>query len=529
MAKPLTDAIEHVVVLMLENRSFDNVLGGLYPDLTKQGLYRGLLGNETNPRDPANPRAGSVKVFQGPATSSIWIMPYPDPGELYADMVQQIFGSNASVLPSGVLPPMSGFAWNYTQQKAAPPGAGWPAVKPVAKDIMQYYSGASMPVTSCLAQGYAVCDYWFAAAPVQTLANRVLAHCGTPSKMPGTNLSRIDNPDYAKDLDKHFPPRPPVTDKTIFELLDEANPDGVSPCSILPDGPAHLNWKVYYHDVPLSVLCQYVYQHWCFSLDRPFGGNVFHFHDYDGLGRGTNFENDIKAHQLPKYSFIEPRYSNFFFGTVNSNHPGGAGLDCDDPNGDSLPPPVNVMDGERLLWEVYSILRRHPETFAKTLLIVTYDEHGGLFDHVPPPSAVSPFETPVDNFNYDRYGVRVPAILINPSIKPRTVYPKRQGLAPVLAHPFDHTSILSTLIAQFGLSDSLTPRVHSAPKLEDLITANTYPPPQCAAPEPAPETSYDAPPARPPRVSSVPTGAHSLAGVLCWLYNLIHGEAAKKP
>src|ERR1044071_1030359 len=126
MAKPLTDAIEHVVVLMLENRSFDNVLGGLYPDLTKKGLYRGLLGNETNPLDPANPGAGSVTVFQGPATSTIWIMPYPDPGELYSNMVRQIFGSNSSVLPSGVLPPMSGFAWDYTQQPPAPSGAGWP-------------------------------------------------------------------------------------------------------------------------------------------------------------------------------------------------------------------------------------------------------------------------------------------------------------------------------------------------------------------------------------------------------------------
>jgi phospholipase C len=525
MAKPLTDAIEHVVVLMLENRSFDNVLGGLYPDRTKKGLYRGLVGNETNPRDPANPAAGSVTVFQGPATSSVWIMPYPDPGELYSDMVRQIFGSNASVLPSGVLPPMSGFAWNYTQQKAAPAGAGWPSVKPVAENIMQYYSGASMPVTSCLAQGYAVCDYWFAAAPVQTLANRVLAHCGTPSKMPGTNLSRIDNPDYAKDLDKHFPPRPPVTDKTIFELLDETYPGGRAP-SCLDPFTFHLNWKVYYHDVPLSVLCRYVYEHWCW--DSFVGGNVFHFHK--DVGSGTNFEYDIQNDLLPKYSFIEPRYSNALFGTVNSNHPGGAGLDCDDPNGDSLPPPVNVMDGERLLWEVYSILLKYPETFAKTLLIVTYDEHGGLFDHVPPPSAVSPFSPPVDNFNYDRYGVRVPAILINPSIPPGTVYPKRQGLAPVLAHPFDHTSILSTLIAQFELSGGLTPRVDSAPTLEGLITANTYPPPACAPPEPepAPETSYEAPPAR-PRVSSVPTGAHSLAGVLCWLYNLIHGEAAKNP
>ena len=380
-AQPLP-GIEHVVVLMLENRSFDNVLGGLYPQLTRRGLYRGLLGNETNPRNPANPAAGSVTVFQGPASSPTWIMPYPDPGELYADMVQQIFGSR-SVLPCSVPPPMSGFAWNYTQQKAAPAGNGWPAVSPVAHHVMQYYSDKSMPISHRLAQSYAVCDCWFAAAPVQTIANRVLAHCGTPSKIPGKNQSRVNNPDYTPDFDK-FPPQAPVSDKTIFELLDEKWPQRKSPDYCWEEPTPHLNWKVYYHDAPLSALCKYVHKYWCY--DSPYGGNVFNFNRFDG---GTNFEHDIASKVLPTYSFIEPRYTNFFDGTVNSNHPGGAGIDCDDPNGDSLPPPVSVVDGENLLWEVYSILARHPETFAKTLLIVTYDEHGGLFDHVPPPCAVS--------------------------------------------------------------------------------------------------------------------------------------------
>ena len=110
--------IEHVIVLMLENRSFDNVLGGLYPDLTKQKKYRGLLGTETNPLDPGG-GGGSVTVFQGPPNLSTWTMPYPDPGELYTDMVEQIFGS-ANVPPVGTTAPMSGFAWNYKQQKSSP-------------------------------------------------------------------------------------------------------------------------------------------------------------------------------------------------------------------------------------------------------------------------------------------------------------------------------------------------------------------------------------------------------------------------
>jgi len=520
MAKPLTSRIEHVVVLMLENRSFDNVLGGLYPDLTRKGLYRGLTGVETNPIDPANRSAGSVTVFQGPAASSIWIMPYPDPGELYSDMVQQIFGSNASVLPSGVLPPMSGFAWNYKRQPPAPPGDGWPKTWPVPVNIMQYYSASAMPVTTSLALQYAVCDCWFAAAPVQTLANRILTHCGTPSRIPGTNNSRINNPDYTDRLLPDL--TPPVTDTTIFELLDDAYPEGRAPeCSDFDNPTVHLNWKVYYHDAPVSALCKYVWDRWC--LDYLFGGNVFHFQE--DFSSETNFEYDIRSGLLPKYSFIEPRYTDFFGGVVNSNHPGGAGVDPDNWNGDSLPPPINVMDGERFLCEVYSILQKYPDVFDKTLLIVTYDEHGGLFDHVPPPGAVSPFIPAVNNFNYDREGVRVPAILINPSIKPQTVYPQRTKPEPVPQPAFDHTSILSTLAAQFGLSGSLSRRVDLAPQLKGLIpeTPVPYQRPPIVCPPPA-----AAPPPRPgPSVVAIPKGTHTLAGALGPLYRRIQASKLK--
>jgi phospholipase C len=519
--KPLP-GIDHVVVLMLENRSFDNVLGGLYGDLTQRGLYRGLRGTETNPLDPANPKGGSVTVFQGPAASPTWYLPYPDPGELYSDMVQQIFGSNSSVLPSGVMPPMSGFAWNYTKQPAAPSGSGWPEVLPVAGDIMQYYSGATMPISSCLAQGYAVCDCWFAAAPVQTIANRILAHCGTPSRQPPPNeyCSRINNPDYVTTIKKTL--APPVDDTTIFELLDKRWPEGKAPdCSYTQPSTYPLNWKVYYHDAPLSALCKYVYEKWC-QLPYLYGGNVFYFYEYEGLGSETNFEYDIANGLLPKYSFIEPRYSNFFYGTVNSNHPGGAGIDWDNYNDASLPPPVDVRDGDRLLWQVFSILARYPSVFEKTLLIVTYDEHGGLFDHVAPPPAKSPFTGRIDNFPYDRYGVRVPAILINPRIPPKTIYPLRQAPGPVPNPPYDHTSILSTLMAQFDVPGSMSPRVDCAPLLSGLVTETMYAAPVCPPLPPALEaTPAVAPPGPRPLVTVIPAEATNLRGALAWLYQVI--------
>ncbi len=492
---PLTSAIEHVIVLMFENRSFDNLLGGLYPERTKCGEYDGLLGTESNPIDPKDPSKGTVTVFQRGGSEGAEIMPYPDPGELFVDMTSQIFagGDDSS---------MQGFAANYAEQKGAPLREGGPIVEPDPANIMHYYSAETAPASFHLAQQYAVCDTWFASGPVQTLSNRMFAQCGTPGVIPGTRKARVNNPDFLEGVDLDpFKFSPPVKDRTIFELLDEAY-------------PGEVNWKVYYHDAPISALSDYVWKHWdMFSWDS---GNVWHYEQRLDPSE-SNLEYDIKHHRLPKYSFIEPRYTNTFGGVANSNHPGGAGIDFKDPNGNSLPPPISLMDGERFLLEVYNTLRKYPETFEKTLLVVTYDEHGGCFDHVGPPAATSPFREPVENFSYNRYGVRVPAILIHPSIRPGTVY--RGAAADESRQHFDHTSLISTLCAQFGLPGSLTPRVEAAPVLADLIASGGE---AFGRPEPPviPEADLDAAAAAvlgssPQSPSSAGSGtSHSLAGVL---------------
>src|ERR1043166_1940920 len=495
--------IEHVIVLMLENRSFDNVLGGLYPELTKQPPvqthYRGLLGNESNQIWPGGP---PVTVFQGlPDDDSTYTMPYPDPGELYTDMVEQIFGSQ-SAPTAGTPATMSGFAWNYFQQPPSTDGV-WP--KP--KDIMQYYSPQTMPVSAYLATQYAVWDYWFASGPVQTIANRVFTHCGTPSKFPNSYMSRVNNPDFTKDW--WHPLTPPVTDCTIFKLLDDKF------------GQSPLTWKVYYHDAPLSALCEYVYQNWDYTSWS--GGNVWSF-EPDSWTCDPGFASDVQNGLLPRYSYIEPRYTNhsddpLVYPNPNSNHPGGSQVNWLNFNGEYYPPPVDVRYGEIFLCNVYSILLNNPEVFAKTLLIVTYDEHGGLYDHVRPPSATSPFTGRIDNFKYDRYGVRVPTILINPFIKPGTIYPPRDPKDEIANRPFDHTSILSTLMAQFGLSGSLSPRVDSAPQLTGLIPATTvvYQRPPLVCPQPPTAIRRIQIPRSQPQ--PLPR-AHTLAGALGPLYQL---------
>jgi phospholipase C len=311
---------------------------------------------------------------------------------------------------------------------------------------MQYYApgpNGNIPITSALAQAYAVSDRWFTSGPVQTLANRFFAHCATPSTYfeNGIQYALTDNTGL---IDRHTDPDGTVNDKSVFELLDVAA--GSSQWS----WPGRMAWKVYYHDWPIAAFVKYVDDNWGVIHD----GNV---HLISGLFGG--FFHDVKHDRLPTYSFIEPRYTDVFLGTPSSNHPGGSDIN-------ENPPPISICSGELLLQSIYEALYNGPNNlFEKTLFIVTYDEHGGLYDHAKPPAAVSPFEPgTVQGFAYDRYGVRVPAIFINPYIQAQTIFRPSSG-----SNPFDHTSIISTLCAQFGLDGPLTPRDGSAPTLAGLI------------------------------------------------------------
>lgn len=453
-AQTILPGIEHVVVLMFENRSFDNVLGGLYPG-KPQSEYNGLTGSEANPLDPCATAPVPVQVFQAPTDLDTMIMPYPDPGELFNDMNEQIFGCctdaqfAAGDCPDTGPDSMQGFVSNYLRQPASPDRVG-----PVANHIMQYYApgpDGNIPITSALAQAYGVSDQWHASGPVQTLANRFFVHCATPSSYfeNGLRYALTDNTGLTG---RHTDPDGAVTDKSVFELLDEAAGGSQWPW------PDRMPWKVYYHDWPLAAFVKYVDDNWATIFD----GNVYHISDLFG-----GFFEDVRKDNLPTYSFIEPRYTDIFLGTPNSNHPGGSDIN-------ENPPPISICQGELLLQSIYEALYSGPNNlFEKTLFIVTYDEHGGLYDHAKPPSAVSPFEQgTVEDFDYDRYGVRVPAIFINPYIQPQTIFRPQSG-----PNPFDHTSIISTLRTQFGLGEQLTPRDGSAPTLAGLINlANTLNP-----------------------------------------------------
>jgi phospholipase C len=449
--------IEHIVVVMLENRSFDNLLGTLYPP--SSGFDGIPAGASNSYKDVFDETITVAATNTPPSGNKLTITPFPDPGESFDDMSEQIFGH-----PSGTVPAMAGFAQNYYEvnllSDTANPG-----------DIMCYFTPDQLAVTSALASGYAVCDQWFAAGPVQTFPNRMFCHCATPSthtSLLGNLDARVNDADYVVRLaDNIEAVAGAVTDTSIFELLDGTG------------GPDPANWKVYFHDVPLSVINSYVNDAWTNGSPcvASYDGS-----DYDPP-YGTSFLTDVVNDNLPSYSFIEPRYYDNYSGSglpPNSNHPGGASF----PFGGK---PIDVIEGELFLLNLYATLALSPQVFEKTLLIVTYDEHGGTYDHVGPntapfaASAPSPFTVMPSNFDFTSLGVRVPTFFVNPSIPSGTVYrpPPPQSGKPY--YPFDHTSIIATLCAQFGLAGPLTPRDAAAPILSGLISQGATPRPEAAA------------------------------------------------
>ena len=379
--------IDHIVVLMLENRSFDSMLGKLYP---KSATFDGLDGTEQNPDSSGVP----VQVWSSTGTDeSTMRIPDPDPGELWTDINTQLFGMPNVGSPAPI-PTMDGFVKNYVNQ---PTNAGQ-TFDP--KNVMHYFTPKQVPVISRLARQFAVCDRWFASAPCQTWPNRWFVHAAT------ADGHENNNPIHLPDVE------------TVFNRFEQARIG---------------DWKIYFHDIAQAHTLLKL-----FLLSN-------HFHFY------RQFQADCQRGQLPSYSFIEPQY-----------YP-----DMAHPENDQHPPSVVTL-GEQLIADVYNRLRSS-KLWIKTLLIVTHDEHGGCYDHVPPPSATQP-ETPRPDqvFTFDRYGVRVPAVIVSPYVKPGTI------LRPPGAVPYDHTSIIATLRKRFpALGGPLTPRDETAPDLESALTLAT--------------------------------------------------------
>jgi phospholipase C len=302
------DNLKHIVVLMMENRSFDHMLGALMKQNRK---INGLTGNESNP----DTTGATVKVQPNAQFQS---QLDPDPDHHFPGVDLQVFGGQ----PQGPnrVANMQGFVKDYFTQ-----------TNDVNRshNIMYYFTPDKLPVITTLATEFALFNGWFSSIPGPTICNRAFAHYGTSFGQIGMDIF------YA--LDK-IP--------SIYERMVQANHSA----------------KIYYYDQQSSTM----------EIVNILKNQPQIFANYD------QFISDCKNNLLPEYSFIEPCYND------HSGSDGGAILASDQH------PDHNVQEGERFMANTFNAIRTNPDLWKSTALLVVYDEHGGIYDHVVPPTRPPP-------------------------------------------------------------------------------------------------------------------------------------------
>ena len=408
--------IDHVVFVMLENRSFDHMLGFLYP---KSDSFDGLDGTESN----VDANGNQAKVFEiTPSMQNAYYFPLGNPAEGYKATNDQLFSSDTP--PASGEAVNDGFVTSFANELAHPAHPLDPKlVGATPGSIMGMYTPETLPVLSGLAKGFAVCDRWFASVPTQTFPNRAFA-------VAGTSLGYTDNSAHG---------HPAFNTPSVFGKLADVG----------------LTWKIYgYSGIPLTA--------------GDFPDTVQPGPNGAVVSGFAKFQADAATGQLGAFSYIEPEWA------THPRH--GAPPDAvhaDDEHNFHVEndehPVSNLAVGEKLLYEVYQALRSNRPAWEKTLLIITYDEHGGCYDHVHPPTGAIAPDNIVGHsgFDFTRFGVRVPAVIISPLIPEGTIL-----RAPTDEPPFDHTSIIATLRARFGIS-ALGRRDAAAPNVGSALTLAT--------------------------------------------------------
>jgi phospholipase C len=367
--------IDHVFVMMLENRSFDHLLAfsslpGVVPPPASFGFTPGAVDQLAN-----------------------------DPPHEFDDVAAQINGGA-----------MDGFA-----------ASGGP-------DTMNGFDDSEVPVLVELARNNLYFDNWFSSMPGPTWPNRLFAHAassgGLDNSLGAFDADRaVTNPGFA----------------LLFEnghIFDRLSANGVT-------------WRIYHHHRNI------------FDIDFPqalcLKGMVDKRNDPNFFRHFSSFVSDVAGGDVAGYTFIEPKYGLPAYSGGNSQHPTGT-----------------ISLGEILIKRIHDAIFGQ-KIGANSALLVTWDEHGGFFDHATPPAATPPGDKPLNharannprNCRFNRFGVRVPAVLISPWLP--------AGLGSQVFGPktvFDHASIVRALRSTFSLGGQLTNRDGNSPDWNSALLAN---------------------------------------------------------
>jgi phospholipase C len=351
--------IEHIVVVMMENHSFDNLLG-----MSGRGDGFPLGPNRLPTAACPDGKGGLVHAFHMPS----------------------------ECMTDGV-----GNDWN-TGHGSYDNGTNLGFVKSSTGESMGYFIEDDIPFTWGLASTFPIADRWFCSLLGQTNPNRRYLYAGT-------SLGLVND-----GLPTELPPN-----GTIF---DSFNKHGIT-------------WKNYYSDNPSPLV-------WL--------GLGAHADILDRLVKMEEFYKDADAGTLPQFSMLDPNY------TIQSEEN-----------------PQDIQFGEQYLSDVINAVMQGPK-WSKTLLIWTYDEWGGWYDHVPPPAAIPPDDIPPDlppgslPGGFDLYGFRVPAGVVSP-------YARRDFVSHTV---YDHTSILKTVETKWNLP-ALTRRDANASDILAMIDLKAKP------------------------------------------------------
>jgi phospholipase C len=381
---------DHVVVVMMENHSFDNLLGALprmHPGV--DGLTFDASGKATNSNPGGAHKPAEVTAF-----------PLADTAQ--PTNLSQSWRATHEQIDAGA---MDGFVRSVD------------AIEP-----MGYYTPEVLPFAYSLASTFTLANRWFSSVPGPTYPNRRFLLAGTA--YGGT----VTAPQTLLD--------PPPPRGTIFDQLSTH----------------HISWGDYFTELPLTAVIPHIV--------------LKHLDHHHLIGR---FFHDCQAGSLPAVSFVDPALGKLremaeSLPSIVKDALRLIGADVKAlPPGQTEEDPADMYYGE--LW-AHKVLEAvlHSPNWSRTLLIYTYDEHGGYYDHVPPPPAIVPDEIPPKlqpddpPGDYGMYGPRVPAVVVSPHSKPG-------GVSDLVC---DHTSVLATIERKWNLP-ALTDRDANAATVMDFL------------------------------------------------------------
>ena len=379
----LLDRIEHFVFVMMENRSFDHMLGHLsHPD--------------HGARDDVDGLDGTSRQLGGDLSGTI-ATPLAGPNPQFRPNIRHDHTSIVRQINNG---DMNGFASEYARTLAGTRGVNPEGFLNDPERPLRFQTPNIVTTYAALAQSYAVCDRWFSSVPAGTYPNRSCYYSGVTPALNNSGI--LDDAGYLDQL-------------TVFDVLDQVG----------------IDWRVFESDVTFLR----VFDRFRLELDR--------IRPISELATGP----------LPPVTFVDPNFT---------------GMPNRSPNNDDQPP-TDIRLGQQFVADVINAVKARPE-WESTMIVVTYDEHGGFADHVPPPGAPNSShpggaaDISLCHPDADTFGVRVPAFIVSPHVSARSV-----------AHQiFDHATIFRTLLQRFApqhLNAAIIPeRVRRARHLGEVLS-----------------------------------------------------------